>query len=69
LVGKLVPVFQAKTVVVQTERDELAENYQHPDVKENRETIALVSAGVGEIAEPIRPPGGDEHNQECEPQR
>ena len=69
LVGEVIAVLQAETVVLERSPQHFADQHQHQNIEEDGEGVVLRSAALGQIAQRSGPSGGQEHNQQSEAER
>ena len=65
----MIPVFEAKTVVVQAEPKHLGHNHEHQQVQEQSQAVVLKCGFVGNVAESAAPSRGQERNHEGQPEK
>src|ERR1700730_11008901 len=51
LIGKIVVMLNSKSVVVEAQSEQLANQHEHHDIKKNRESVILEASMHGEIAQ------------------
>ena len=68
-VGKLIAVFEAKTVVVQAQPQHFGHNHEHQHVQEQGQAVVLKCGFVGDVAKSAAPSRGQQHNHEGQPEK
>src|SRR5579863_10158734 len=63
--GQLETSLQPECVIVKAEAERLADKEQQEQINKNGERVVLECPAQGEVAQPVRPTGDQQKNQEC----